>query len=185
MRKTGVDKSLRKASLAAFLFIVFMASTIATVFAEQDIAHRIWYSMAETGGIDLTDCWELMGMYTFGDTTGEGYVTLPMTEDGKQISDSVSWRMYPKSEDDITESYFPMLMVLLSEFCEKDELINLSDWLLTQKAVSLLARYNVLPYQSDTQSLTNFDIYIKYDEKHNELYCLLKATRNSSNLLTK
>lgn len=165
--------------------VVLMIATSASSFAETHIAHEIWNAMAEAGNIDLTNCWELMGMYTFGDTTGDGYVTLPMTEDGKQISGAISWRMYPKSEDDITERYFPMLMVLLSEFCEKDELLDIAAWLLTQEAVALLSKYNVLPYQSDTQHLSILDIYIKYDEENNELYCLITATNNTEKIIMK
>lgn len=185
-KERRIDIIYKKIKTVLFLFVtVLLVSFPFCVFAELDIAHKIWKEMAEAGNIDLTTCWELMGMYTFGDTTGDGYVTLPMTEDGRQISESVSWRMYPKSEDDITERYFPMLMVLLSEFCEADELLDIADWLLTQEAVALLARYNGLPYQSDTNRFVNFNIYIKYNEEHNELYCLLNASRQTENLTLK
>ena len=174
---------MKKTLIGILLSMVLITTSVSISLAEPDIAHRLWQSMAEAGNIDLTNSWELMGMYTFGETTGDGYVTLPITDDGKRISGAISWRMYPKSEDDITERYFPILMVLLSEFCEKDELLDIADWLLTQEAVALLAKYNVLPYQSDTQHLSNFDVYIKYDEEHNEIYCLLEAIENSQNLL--
>ena len=173
-RKRRMDIIFKKTKLVLFLSVTLLLLSFPfCVFAEPDIAHRIWQTMAEAGNIDLTNSWELMGMYTFGETTGDGYVTIPMTEDSKKISGSVTWRMYPETEDDITERYFPMLMVLLSEFCEKDELLDIADWLLTQEAVALLAKYSVLPYQSDTQTFTNFSIYIKYNEEHNELYCLI------------
>lgn len=171
-----------KKAIGLFLCFLFSSSIVS---AESDIAHEIWNAMAEAGNIGLTNSWELMGMYTFGETTGDGYVTLPMTDDGNRISGAISWRMYPKSEDDITERYFPMLMVLLSEFCEKDEHLNIADWLLTQEAVALLAKYNILPYQSDTQHLSNFDVYIKYDEENNELYCLVTATNDTPMMLIK
>jgi len=170
---------LKKKLIGILLLVLLIASSVSITLAEPDIAHRIWQTMAEAGNIDLTNAWELMGMYTFGETTADGYITLPMTDNGKQISGAISWRMYPKSGDDITERYFPMLMVLLSEFCEKDELLDIADWLLTQEAVALLAKYNALPYQSDTQYFPNFNIYIKYNEEHNELYCLLTATKNT------
>ena len=141
--------------------------------------------MADAGNIDLTNSWELMGMYTFGETTGDGYVTLPMTEEGERISGAISWRMYPESEDDVTKRYFPMLTVLMSEFCEKNELSDIADWMMVQEAVSLLAKYNALPYQSDILSLANFDTYIKYDEEHNELYCLITATNDTTRFLVK
>ena len=175
-----------KKNLIRILFLTFlMTFSVSATLAEPDIAHRIWQTMADAGNIDLTNAWELMGMYTFGETTGDGYVTLPMTDDGKRISGAISWRMYPKSEDDITERYFPMLMVLLSEFCEKNELLDIADWLLTQEAVALFAKYNVLPYQSDIRHLNNFDIHIKHNEEHNELYCLLTATKNTERFLIK
>lgn len=176
---------MKKKLIGILLLVLLIASSVSITLAEPDIAHRIWQAMAEAGNIDLANSWELMGMYTFGETTGDGYVTLPMTDNGKQISGAISWRMYPKSEDDITERYFPMLMVLLSEFCEKDELLDIADWLLTQEAVALLAKYNVLPYQSDTQHLSNFDVYIKYDEEHHELYCLITATNNTATMFIK
>jgi len=165
---------LKKNLIRILLLTFLMTSSVSATLAEPDIAHRIWYTMAEAGNIDLTNSWELMGMYTFGETTGDGYVTLPMTEDGKRISGSATWRMYPKSEDDITERYFPMLMVLLSEFCEKDEFLDIADWLLTQEAVAVLAKHNDLPYQSNINRFANFDAYIKYNEEHNELYCLIE-----------
>ena len=172
-----MDKGLKKNLIRILLLTFLMTSSVSVTLAEPDIAHRIWQSMADAGNIDLTNSWELMGMYTFGETTGDGYVTLPMTDDGKQISGAITWRIYPETEDDITERYFPMLMVLLSEFCEKNELLDIADWLLTQEAVALLEKYNVLPYQSDTQQLSNFDVYIKYNEEHNELYCLIEKTK--------
>jgi len=176
---------LKKKLIGILLLVLLIASSVSITLAEPDIAHRIWQTMAEAGNIDLTNSWELMGMYTFGETTGDGYVTLPMTDDGKQISGAITWRIYPETEDDITELYFPMLMVLLSEFCEKNELLDIADWLLTQEAVALLAKYNILPYQSDIQHFANFNLHIKYNEEHNELYCLLNASRQTENLTLK
>ena len=106
---------MKKTLIGILLLTALITSSVSTTLAEPDIAHKIWQAMAEAGNIDQTNSWELMGMYTFGETTGDGYVTLPMTEDRKRISNAVTWRMYPKTEDDITERYFPMLTVLLSE----------------------------------------------------------------------
>ena len=157
------------------LLILSLCFSCSTSLAEEDIAHRVWKEMADAGGIDFDECWELAGMYSFGKTTASGYVTLPMTEDGTQLTSPVSWRIHPQSEMDITDKFFPMLNVLMNTFGNETEQESIVEWMLTQKAVALLAKYNSLPYKSDVAQFETFEVYIKYDEVHNELYCLLDA----------
>ena len=164
-------KLMRKFFCFILILSLFFGCSIS--FAKEDIAHQIWKEMADAGGIDFDECWELAGMYSLGKTTASGYVTLPMTEDGTQLTSPVSWRIHPQSEMDITNKFFPMLEVLINAMEPESQQEEIAEWMLTQKAIALLAKYNILPYKSDTVQFGKLEIYVKYDEVHNELYCLI------------
>lgn len=177
--------------LALFLTLMMLlpAAGLAEASTSDDLAHQIWHAMAEVGNIDLTaaGAWELFGMYTFGETTGgpTGYVTLPMTDDGQRINGTISWRNYPDTDEDVYGYYFPMLQYLMTTFGAEEELSDMEAWLQAQQGAVMLARANGQHYRSDDMHFQHFDLYVQYDEKHNELYCLLTVTADTDLLAVK
>lgn len=153
--------------------------------AEESIANQIWTKMAEIANVDLAQCWEFQGMYTFGETTADGYVTLPIGEDNWKISGSVSWRIYPDEYEDIIDDYFPMLCVLLQEMGIYNGTELIEEWLFEQEIYSIFAYRDGFSFATETCSFDSFDISIKYDSEHNELYCLLTATQDSLHFVMK
>ncbi len=152
---------------------------------ETDLAHRIWYAMAETGHVDMSKAWELMGMYTFGETTGDGYVTLTMTEDGQKIRSDVSFRIYPESSADITEKFCPMLDLLLNLlYGRSEENATLQFAVIAQDAFVQAWRSG-----RDTDwgivELVSMNVKLQYDADYNELYCLITATEDTPGFAVK
>ena len=171
---TGIIKRL-----AGVLLAVLMLLTGASALAQEDLPHQIWHEMAEAGKKDLTDAWEMMGMFTFGETTGEGYVTIFVSEETGKIHDGISLRMYQKKEGEIREQYFPMLKVLTERFAEEADLAMLEVWLGKQQEEMVAAWRDNRDQTSNTQMFLNYEIYVQYDRDHNELYCLMTAIRDS------
>lgn len=124
-------------------------------------------------------------MYTFGETTADGYVTLPMEEDNQKISGSISWRIYPDAYEDIIDDYFPMLRVLLEELGIYNTTESIEEWLFEQEIYSIFAYKDKVSFATEICSFELFDISIKYDSEHNELYCLLTATQDSQHFSQK
>ena len=164
-------------SLVCALLAAAMLVCMGCAAAEEtDLAHEIWYAMAEAGQVDMSEAWEFMSMYTFGETTGYGYVTLDMTEDGQKIKGSVSFRIYPESSADITEKFCPMLDMLLNRlYGYSEENATLQFAVIVQDAFVQAWRSG-----RDTDwgivELVNMDVKLQYDADHNELYCLITAT---------
>lgn len=178
-----------KRFLALFLTLMMLlpAACLAEAATSDDLAHQIWHAMAEVGNIDLTNAWELFGMYTFGETTGgpTGHVTLSLTEDSQRLHGSISWRNYPDTDEDVYGYYFPMLQFLLTTFGAEEEQPDMEAWLQAQQSAVMLARANGQHYRSDDMHFQHFDIYVQYDEKHNELYGLLTVTADTDLLAVK
>lgn len=150
---------------------------------ETDLAHEIWYAMAEDSQVDMSEAWEFMSMYTFGETTGDGYVTLPMTGDGQKIKGAVSFRIYPESSADITEKFCPMLDMLLNRlYGYSEENATLQSAVIAQDdfvQAWLSGRDTVWDTVWDTVELVSMDVKLQYDADHNELYCLITATEDT------
>lgn len=159
--------------LGLLLAAVLLLSVPAASLAQETLAHRIWHDMAQEGQIDLSKGWEFEGMYTFGETTGDGYITLFTTKDGQSVSGSVTWRIYPKSEEDITVRYLPMLKVLLTgiygEELHPDVFAELDA--LQPQICAAFKRSSAAQWE---MAFPNCVITIKYSSKHNELYCLIE-----------
>lgn len=168
-----------KKILALLLAMLMLASVYNISFAEESIAHRLWRKMAEVADIDLAQCWEFQGMYTFGETTANGYITLPTEADGKKVAGSISWRIYPDEYEDIIDDYYPMLVALLEELGIYNATESIEEWLFKQEFYSIFAYKDKVSFDTETCSFELFDISIKYDSEHNELYCLLTATQDS------
>ena len=166
--------------LVCMLLAAAMLMGIGCAAAEEtDLAHEIGYAMAEAGQVDMSEAWELMGMYTFGETTGNGYVTLPMTEDGQKIKGSVSFRIYPKSAADITEKFCPMLDMLLNKlYGRSEENATLQFAVLAQDAF-VQAWFSGRDTDWGIVELVSMDMKLQYDADYNELYCLITATENT------
>ena len=152
---------------------------------ETDLAHEIWYAMAETGHVDMSKAWEFMGMYTFGETTGDGYVTLTMTEDGQKIRSDVSFRIYPESSADITEKFCPMLDLLLNRlYGRSEENATLQFAVIAQDSFVQAWRSG-----RDTDwgivELVSMNVKLRYDADYNELYCLITATEDTPGFAVK
>ena len=164
-------------SLVCVLLAAAMLVCMGCAAAEEtDLAHEIWYAMAEAGQVDMRKAWEFMGMYTFGETTGDGYVTLPMTEDGQKISGDVSFRIYPKSSADITEKLCPMFDMLLSRLHGWSEELQLA--VMTQDAF-VQAWLSGRDTDWGIVDLVSMSLKLQYDADHNELYCLITATEDT------
>lgn len=174
---------MMKRIVAIQLLIAVLVGACGISFAEEDFATYLWQKMAEVAGIDLTQCWQFMGMYTFGETTGYGYVTLNTDADGRKIAGSISCRIYPKTCKDITDRYYPMLSTLLAELGLYSETGSIAEWLTEQEKSSVAAYTNKVSLKARNRSFECFDILIQYDLKNNELYCLLTPTQDSTYLL--
>ena len=164
-------------SLVCVLLAAAMLVCMGCAAAEEtDLAHEIWYAMAEAGQVDMRKAWEFMGMYTFGETTGDGYVTLPMTEDGQKISGDVSFRIYPKSSADISEKFCPMLDMLLSQLEGWSEVLQLA---VTTQDAFVQAWLSGRDTDWGIVDLVSMSLKLQYDADHNELYCLITATEDT------
>lgn len=165
-------------SLVCALLAAAMLVCMGCAAAEEtDLAHKIWYAMAEAGQVDMSEAWELMGiMYTFGETTGDGYVTLPMTEDGQKISGDVSFRIYPKSSADISEKFCPMLDMLLSQLEGWSEVLPLA---VTTQDAFVQAWLSGRDTDWGPGDLGSMNVKLRYDADYNELYCLITATEDT------
>ena len=165
-------------SLVCMVLAAAMLVCLGCAAAEEtDLAHKIWYAMAEAGQVDMSEAWELMGiMYTFGETTGDGYVTLPMTEDGQKISGDVSFRIYPKSSADISEKFCPMLDMLLSQLEGWSEVLPLA---VTTQDAFVQAWLSGRDTDWGIVDLVSMSLKLQYDADHNELYCLITATEDT------
>jgi len=164
---------------SVLLLIAILAIACNVSFADENIANRLWRKMAEVADIDLTHCWEFQGMYTFGETTADGYITLPTEADGGKIAGAISWRIYPDEYEDIIDDYYPMLYALLEELGINNATESIEEWLFEQEIYSIFAYKDKVSFDTETCSFDLFDISIKYDSEHNELYCLLTATQDS------
>ena len=143
---------------------------------ETDLAHEIWYAMAEAGQVDVGKAVEFMGMYTFGETIGDMYVTMTMTEDGQKISGDVSFRIYPKSSADISEKFCPMLDMLLSQLEGWSEVLPLA---VTTQDAFVQAWLSGRDTDWGIVELVSMNVKLLYDADYNELYCLITATEDT------
>lgn len=96
---------------------------------ELDFAHEVWQSMGKAGNMDMSKAWEVMGVFSFGETTDDGEVTLFMTDDQKKIAKSVSWRNYPSNDFAVTEQFFPMLECLLLKLNQNESKEAVDAWI--------------------------------------------------------
>lgn len=167
------------------LVAVTLLASVSCAAAQEHPAHQLWHEMASAGNVDLTDAWDMMGMYTFGETTGNGYVTLTVPEGTEQFVGSVSFRNYPGTSADITNQFFPMLRVLMVKFCEESDLPLIDAWLSRQQHDISAAYTGAYDHTSHTQMFLNYELYIKYDVDHNELYTLITPIRESQYLMPK
>lgn len=169
--------------LLIIVVIISLASTSA--FAEESIAVSLWNEMAQAGGRDLTDAWEMYGLFTFGETTGDGELTANMTEDGQALRGSITFRIYPKKTEEITHFFFPAYRVLLAHLITPEEEQALSDWLDSAKEDALKNIPAKNKYRSDTKDFACFSVHIQYDVKYNELYSLITPTVDTDYLRVK
>ena len=169
------ENRIRKQVLAFLLSVAFLlTSSVGIAEYNTDIAYQIRQAMADVGGMSLENCWDVMGMYTFGQTTEDGYFTISSSDETGKIGKDISWRNYPKNYEDIIDRYFPMLNVLLILFDNSDE--EISNWVFTQEIAAIFSKKANQSYQSGIKHFSNFDIHIEYDAEYNELYCSLTAT---------
>ena len=173
-------------SLVCVLLAAAMLVCMGCAAAEEtDLAHEIWYAMAEAGQVDMRKAWEFMGMYTFGETTGDGYVTLTMTEDGQKISGNVTFRIYPKSTADITEQFCPMLDMLLNKLYGRSEENSTLQFAVIAQDAFVQAWLGGMDTDWGIVELVSMNMKLQYDADNNELYCMITPTENTPGFAVK
>ena len=71
------ENRIRKQVLAFLLSVAFLlTSSVGIAEYNTDIAYQIRQAMADVGGMSLENCWDVMGMYTFGQTMQKILVSL-------------------------------------------------------------------------------------------------------------
>lgn len=168
-----------KRSLCLLCFIIILMAPLVSFSESQDIAHEIWQAMGKAGNMDMSKAWEVMGVFSFGETTADGEVTLFLTDDNSKISKSVSWRNYPDDDSAVTDQFFPMLKCLLLKLDqnESDEVVDA--WIMNQCPIVLLARQNNLFYRSENKQFRDMIVYVQFDNQYQELYCLITCTKSN------
>ena len=160
-----------------FLFIVIICNY---AFAEErNIAHAIWQAMGEAGNMDMSQAWELMGLFSFGETTADGEVTLFLTDDKSKIAKQVSWRNHPVDDSGGVDRFFLMLKCLLSKLDQEESLEEIELWIEQISPSVLLARQNRLFFKSSEKQFQDMIVFVQYDSKHNELYSLVTCTETN------
>ena len=172
---------------AALLATCVMALAESNSAAPADYAEEIWYTMAETGHANKNVMWSMLGMYSFGEKTGgpEGYVTLNSTEDGKAVQGGISWRIYPKNEEDVAEYFYSMMETLLAMVATPEDAANITVWLNASKAPVLAAFQQQEQWVSGIFVFDNVSLQLQYDPEHNELYTLLEAIKDTEHFRLK
>ncbi len=165
--------------LVLLLLVLILFIPINTYGEEQDIAHNIWFAMGEAGNMDMSKAWEVHGLFSFGETTADGEVTLFMTDDNLKIAKSVSWRNYPTEDTAITEQFFPMLKCLLLKLDREESEETIASWIDQVLPVVLLARQNNLFFRSAEKQFHDMTIFVEYDNKYTQLYSLITCTETN------
>ena len=169
-----------KRIVGSMLILLFIVTCCSCAFCEsQDYAHEIWQEMGEAGNIDMSQAWEFMGVFSFGETTGDGEVTLFLTDDQRKINNSVSWRNCPDDDSAITLHFFPMLKCLLMKLDQNESEDAFEAWIQELLPVVLLARQNNLYFRSEDREFNTMTAYVQFDNKYNELYCLITCTETN------
>ena len=170
-----------KRILGSMFILLFIISCYSCVFCEsQDYAHEIWQAMGEAGNMDMSKAWEFKGVFSFGETTGDGEVTLILTEDQSRIKNPVSLHNCPADDSAITLQFFPMLKCLLMKLDQNESEETFEAWIREILPVVLLARQNNLFFRSAVREFNTMTAYIQFDNKYNELYCLVTCTETNN-----
>ena len=117
----------------SFLLAMLLFAAAPISLAEDDLTTQLLHEMAEAGNIEQITPWAFPGVYCFGENMEAPYITLSIADHADKLEGAISWRMYPKVEQELESVFFPMLRVLMLQFCEDTDVPLIDAWLSRQQ----------------------------------------------------